>query len=206
MQKTMLFLLVLLQFQSVIGQKTLEQIINETPFSTGYYSPFSYYDSAGEKQGFSIQNETNILEKLKLKPLKHSEYYITGKYEINNLTILFFSKYWETEDIHFALLLDKSLNVVDRIDETSYDNAEGFYGVNSWIDYNIITINAQNIYNNPEYTVKKYSITNKGFKPIKNQVVIKTPSGIRIRNKPTTQSTEVAKAANLKVFDYLSID
>ena len=206
MQKTMLFLLVLLQFQSVIGQKTLEQIINETPFSTGYYSPFSYYDNAGEKQGFSIQNETDVLKKLNLKPLKHSEYYITGKYEINNLTILFFSEYWETEDIHFALLLDKSLNVIDRIDETSYDNAEGFYGVNSWIDYNIITINTQNIYNNPEYTVKKYSITNKGFKPIKNQVVIKTPSGIRIRNKPTTQSSEVAKAANLKVFDYLSID
>ncbi|QCE40366.1 hypothetical protein [Psychroserpens sp. NJDZ02] len=205
MQKNILLLLVLFQFQSILAQKTLKQIINETPFSTGYYSPFSYYDSAGKKQGFSIQNETNILKKLKLKPLKHSEYYITGKYEINNLIMLFFSEYWETEDIHFAILLDKSLNIIDRIDETSYDNAEGFYGVNSWIDYNIITINTQNIYNNPEYTVKKYSITNKGFKPIKDQVVIKTPSGIRIRNKPTTQSALVEKAANLKVFDYLSI-
>ena len=205
MQKNILLLLVLFQFQSILAQKTLKQIINETPFSTGYYSPFSYYDSAGKKQGFSIQNETNILKKLKLKPLKHSEYYITGKYEINNLIMLFFSEYWKTEDIHFAILLDKSLNIIDRIDETSYDNAEGFYGVNSWIDYNIITINTQNIYNNPEYTVKKYSITNKGFKPIKDQVVIKTPSGIRIRNKPTTQSALVEKAANLKVFDYLSI-
>lgn len=206
MQKTILLLLVLFQFQFVLGQKSLEQIINETPFSTGYYSPFSYYDSAGKKQGFSIQNETNILKKLKLKPLKHSEYYITGKYEINNLIILFFSEYWDTEDVHFAILLNKSLHVIDRIDMTSYDNAEGFYGVNSWINYNIITINTHNIYNNPEYVVKKYSITNKGFKPIKNQVVIKTPSGIRIRNKPTTQSALIAKAANLKVFDYLSID
>ncbi|WP_036155227.1 hypothetical protein [Maribacter forsetii] len=206
MQKTILLLLVVFQFQSVLGQKTLEQLINEIPLSTGYYSPFSYYDSAGKKQGFSVQKETNVLKRLKLKPLKHSEYYITGKYEINNLTVLFFSEYWDTEDTHFAILLDKSLHIIDRIDETAYDNAEGFYGVNSSIDYNILTINTHNIYNKPENVIKKYSITNKGFKPIKNQVIIKTPSGIKIRNKSTIQSALIAKAANLTVFDYLSID
>ncbi|WP_299246610.1 hypothetical protein [uncultured Aquimarina sp.] len=204
--KKIILLLLVFQFQSVLGQKTLEQIINEIPFSKNYYSPFSYHDSAEKKQGFSIQNETKVLKRLNLSPLEHSEYYITGKYEINNLIVLFFSKYWVSENIHFAILLDKSLNIIDRLDETAYDNEEGSYGVNSWIDYNIITINIYNIYNTPEYVTKKYSITNRGFKAIKNQVVIKTPSGIRIRNKPTTDGTIVASAPNLKVFNYLSSD
>lgn len=203
MTKTILLLLFFFHFQSILGQKTLEQIIDETPFSTGYYSPFSYYDSAEKKQGISIQNETQILKRLKLEPLKQSEYYITGKYEINNLIVLFFSKYWVYEDVHFAILLDKSLNIIDKLNETAYTNEEGFYEVNSWTDYNIITTNIHNIYNNPEYTIKKYSITNKGFKAIKNQVIITTPSGIRIRNEPTTNSTVVTSAPNLKVFDYL---
>ncbi|WP_298541261.1 hypothetical protein [uncultured Aquimarina sp.] len=204
--KKIILLLLVFQFQSVLSQKTLEQIINEIPFSKNYYSPFSYHDSAEKKQGFSIQNETKVLKRLNLSPLEHSEYYITGKYEINNLIVLFFSKYWVSENIHFAILLDKSLNIIDRLDETAYDNEEGSYGVNSWIDYNIITINIYNIYNTPEYVTKKYSITNRGFKAIKNQVVIKTPSGIRIRNKPTTDGTIVASAPNLKVFNYLSSD
>ena len=199
-------LLLIFQFSSILGQKTLEQIIDEIPFSTDYYSPFSYYDSAEKKQGFSIQNETQVLKRLKLEPLEHSEYYITGKYEINNLIVLFFSKYRISEDIHFAILLDKSLNTIDQLNETAYTNDEGFYGVNSWTDYNIITTNIHNIYNKPEYRIQKFSITNKGFKPIKDQVVIKTPSGIRIRNEPTTNSTIVTSAPNLEVYNYLSHD
>ena len=65
MKRTILFLLI--AFQSVSGQKTLEQIIDETPFSTTYYSSFTYYDSAEKKQGISIQNEANILKKLEVK-------------------------------------------------------------------------------------------------------------------------------------------
>lgn len=206
MIKTGFILILFFQFQSALGQKTLEQIINETPFSQSYYSPFSYYDSAEKKQGFSIQNETQVLKKLKLEPLEHSEYYITGKYEINNLIVLFISKYWVSENIHFAILLNKSLNIIDKLYETAYDNEEGFYGVNSWIDYNIITTNTHNMYNNPESITEKYSITNEGFKAIKNQVVIKTPSGIRIREKPTTNSAVVTSAPNLEVFNYLSHD
>jgi len=139
--KKAILLLLLFQFQSVFSQKTLEEIINEIPLYKSYYSPFSYYDSAEKKQGFSIQNEAQILKRLKLPPLEHSEYYITGKYEINNLIILFLSKYWVSENIHFAILLDKSLNIIDKLDETAYTNDEGFYGVNSWMDYNILTIN-----------------------------------------------------------------
>ncbi|MEO8933217.1 MAG: SH3 domain-containing protein [Xanthomarina sp.] len=206
MIKRGLILLLFFQFQFVLGQKTLEQIINETPFIESYYSPFSYSDNAWEKQGVSIQNETQILKTLKLEPLEYGEYYITGKYEINNLIVLFFSKYWDSEDVHFAILLDKSLKIIDRLDETAYSNDEGFYGVTSYIDYNIITTTRYNIYNNPEYVRKKYTITNKGFKAIKDQVVIKTPSGVRIRNKPTTHSAVVASVPNLEVFNYLSHD
>lgn len=206
MVKKGFILLLFFQFNFVLGQKTLEQIIDETPFSKGYYSSFSYSDTAGKIQGFSIQNETKILKRLKLEPLEHGEYYITGKYEINNLIILFFSEYWISEDIHFAILLDKSLNIIDRLEETAYDNAEGFYGVNSYIDYNIITTTIHNIYNNPEYVRKKYTITNKGFRAIKNQVVVKTPSGIRIRNKPSTNSAVVTSVPNLEVFNFLSRD
>ncbi|WP_430905645.1 SH3 domain-containing protein [Maribacter sp. 2-571] len=206
MMKITLVLLLLFQFQSVLGQKKLEQIISDTPFYESYYSPFSYYDGAEKKQGFSIQHETQILKRLKLEPLEHSEYYITGKYAINNLMVLFFSKYWISENIHFAILLDKSLNVIDRLDETAYYNEEGFYEVNSWINYNIMTLNIHNIYNDPERTVKQYSITDTGFKPIKNQVIIKAPSGIRVRNKPTTTSEVVASAPNSTVFNYLSND
>ncbi|WP_378174048.1 SH3 domain-containing protein [Aquimarina sp. SS2-1] len=202
--KKAIILLLIFQFQSVIGQKTFEQIIDETPLYENYYSPFSYSDRAEKKQGVSIQNETQILRRLELPLLKNREYYITGKYEINNLIVLFFSEYSVSENIHFAILLDKSLNIIDRLKETAYDNDEGFYGVNSWIDYNILTVNIHNIYNNPEYVKKQYSITDRGFIPIKNQVIIKTPSGIRIRNKPTTNSAIVATAPNLKVFDYLS--
>ncbi|MFD2562890.1 SH3 domain-containing protein [Aquimarina rubra] len=198
--KKAIILLLLSQFQSVIGQKTFEQIIDEIPF----YRDFGYYDSAEKKQGFSIQNETQILKRLELPSLKNREYYIIGKYEINNLIVLFFSEYSASENIHFAILLDKSLNIIDRLKETAYDNEEGFYGVNSWIDYNILTVNIHNIYNNPEYVKKQYSITDRGFIAIKNQVIIKTPSGIRVRNKPTTNSAIVATAPNLKVFDYLS--
>ena len=206
MIKKTLAIVLFFQFNTVFGQKTLEQIIDKVPFYDSYYSPFSYHDSAEKKQGFSIQNETQILKRLKLKPLNHSEYYIVGKYEINNLLVLFFSNYWISETTHFAILLDKSLNIIDRLDETAYDNEEGFYGVTSYVDYNIITKTIHNIYNIPEYVTKKYSITNTGFKAIKNQVVIKTPSGIRIRKKPTTKSAVVTSAPNLEVFDYLSND
>ena len=48
--------------------------------------------------------------------------------------MLFLSEYWDTEDIHFVILLDESLHVIDRINETAYDNAEGFYGVNSKVN------------------------------------------------------------------------
>ncbi|MDH7447574.1 SH3 domain-containing protein [Aquimarina sp. 2201CG14-23] len=202
--KKAIILLLVFQFQSVISQKTFEQIIDEIPLYENHYSPFSYSDGAEKKQGFSIQNEAQVLKRLKLTPLKNREYYITGKYEINNLIVLFFSEYSVSENIHFAILFDKSLNIIDRLKETAYDNEEGFYGVNSWIDYNILTVNIHNIYNNPEYIRKKYSITNRGFIAINNQVIIKTPSGIRIRNKPTTNSAIVATAPNLKVFDYLS--
>ena len=204
--RKIIILLLVFQFQPILGQTSLEQIINKIPLYGNYYSPFSYYDSAEKKQGFSIQNEVQILKKLKLPLLKNREYYITGKYEINSLIVLFFSEYSVHENIHFAILLDKSLNIIDRLEKTAYDNDEGFYGVNSWIEYNIITINNHNIYNNPKYYKKKYSITNGGFKAIKNQVIIKTPSGIRIRNKPTTNSAILATAPNLKVFDYLSAD
>jgi len=205
-KKGLLLILLLFQFQISFGQKTLEQIIKEIPYTKNYYSPFNYYDEAGKKQGFSIHNETKVLKRLKLESLEHSEYYITGKYEINNLLILFFSKYWVSEDSHFAILFDKSLNMIDRLDETSYSNDEGFYEVRSSIDYNIITTTIHNIYNNPEYLSKKYSITNKGFKGIKDQVIIKTPSGIRVRKKPTINSSIVTSAANLSAFDYLSYD
>ena len=79
MIKKIILLVLFIQFQSVLGQKTLEQIIKEIPFSINYYSPFSYYDSAEKKQGVSIQNQTQILKKLKLEPLEHGEYYLTGK-------------------------------------------------------------------------------------------------------------------------------
>jgi len=204
--KKVIILLLVFQYQSVTGQKTFEQIIDETPLYGNYYSPFSYADTAEKKQGFSIQNETQLLKRLKLPPLKNREYYITGKYEINNLIVLFFSEYSVYENIHFAILLDTSLNIIDRLEETAYYNDEGFYGVNSWIDYNMLTVNIHNIYNNPEYVTKKYSITDRGFIAIKNQVIIKTPSGIRIRNKPTTNSAVIATAPNLEVFDYLSHD
>jgi len=205
MIKKGLFLLLLIQFQSVFGQKTLQQIIDEVPYSGNHYSSYGYSDRAIEKQNIlSIQNETQVLKQLKLPPLDHSEYFITGKYEINNLIVLFFSEYWDTENVHFALLLDKSLNIIDRLDETAYDNAEGFYGVTSYVDYNIITTTVNNIYNTPEYFTKQYTITNKGFKAIKDQVIINTPSGIRIRKKPTTNSDVVTSAPNLAVFNYLS--
>jgi len=199
-----LVILLILQFQSVLGQKTLEQIIDTIPLYKNYYSPFSYYDSAEKKQGFSIQNESQILEKLSLEPLNHGEYRITGKYEINNLLVLFFSKYWISEDVHFALLLDESLNVIDRLDETAYNNDEGFYSSHSYLSYNILTTATTNIYNNPEHIRNRYTITNRGFIPVKNQVIIKTPSGIRVRQKPTTDSPIVTMAPNLEIFDYLS--
>ncbi len=199
-----LILLLLFQLQVVLGQKTLKQLINEV---TSSENNSSYYeDNSGKKQGFSIQNETAILKKLELKPLDHSEYYITGKYEINNLLVLFFSEYWISEDTHFAILLDKSLNIIDRLEETAYSNDEGFYGVNSSVYNDIISVNIHNIYNIPEYLRKRYTITNKGFQPIKDQVIIRTPSGIRIRSKPTINSAIVTSAPNLKVFDYLSND
>lgn len=204
--KKVIILLLVFQFQSISGQKSLEQIIDETPLDNNHYSSFSYYDSAEKKQGFSIQSETQILKKLKLPPLKNREYYITGKYKINNLIVLFLSEYSISENIHFAILLDKSLNIIEKLETTAYYNDEGFYEVSSWIDYNILTINIHNTYNKPEHLLKQYSITSRGFEAIKNQVIIKTPSGIRIRNKPTTKSTIVATAPNLKVFDYLSSD
>ena len=204
MIKKTLAIVLFFQFNSVFGQNTLEQIIDKVPFYDSYYSPFSYFDQAGKKQGLLINDNTQVLKKLRLKPLDYSKYYITGKYEINNLLVLFLSEYWDTEDSHFAILLDKSLNVIDRLNETAYDNAEGFYGVRSYVDYNIITTTIHNIYNNPKYVRTQYSITNKGFKAIKNQVVIKTPSGIRVRKEATTNSTIVTSAPNSSVFNYLS--
>jgi len=206
MMKTILPLLLLLQFQCVLGQKTLEQIISEVQFTSDNNSTFHYYDSAKENQGVSIQNETQILKQLHLKPSDQSEYYLTGKYDINDLIVLFISKYRSSENHHFAILLDTSLNVIDRLDETAYYNDEGFYDVKSWISYNIFSRHIHNIYNNPEYVTKRYSISASGFIPIKNQVIINTPSGIRIRNKPTINSAIVASAPNLEVFDFLSTD
>jgi len=111
MIKKGLILLLLFQLQFVLAQKTLEQVIDEVPFSGNHYSPYSYSDGAGKIQGFSINDEQAVLNRLKLEPLEHAEYYITGKYEINGLLLLFFSKYWDTEDVHFAILLDKSLHI-----------------------------------------------------------------------------------------------
>lgn len=202
--KKIVFVLLFFQLVSISAQNTLKQIINKTPIYESYYSPFSYYDKAGKKQGFSIQNETQILKKLKLESPEHFEYFITGKYEINDLTVLFISKYWVSEDIHFAILLDKSLNIIDKLEETAYSNDEGFYEVKSSVDYNIITTTVHNIYSVPKYVEKKHTITNKGFKEIKDQVIIRTPSGIRIRKKPTTKSLAVTSAPNLSVFNYLS--
>jgi hypothetical protein len=204
MIKRGLILLLLIKFNCVFGQKSLNQLIADIPYEENYYSPFSYYDSADKKQGICIQNEPKILKTLKLPPLEFKEYYIVGKYEINNMLVLFFSKYGENENIHFALLLDKYLNIIDRLDETAYDNSEGFYGVRTSISYNIMTTTINNIYNNPEYVTKKYAITNKGFTPIKDQVIIKTASGVRIRKEQSTNSAVVASAPNLSVFNYLS--
>ncbi len=204
LMKKGLILLLLFQYQFGFGQKKLEHIIDEVSLVNEYYSPFNYFDKADEKHRLSINSETQVLKKLNLELLENGEYYITGKYEINNLTVLFLSKYWISEDTHFALLLDQSLNVIDRLEQTAYTNDEGFYEVHSYVDYNILTTTIQNIYNNPEYVRKKYSITNQGFKAIKNQVIIKTPSGIRIRKEPTTKSQVVKSVPNLSVFDYLS--
>jgi len=206
MIKKGLVLLLFFQFQLIWGQTTLAEIINEIDLEKTYYSPFSIYDKAGEKQGRFLNNEIEVLVKLNLETIDNREYYLTGKYEINNLTVLFISKYWDSEDAHFAILLDESLKVIDKLDQTAYSNDEGFYNVRSYIDYNILTKTIHNSYNNPKYVRKKYSITNKGFKAIKNQVIIKTPSGIRIREKPTTKSTVVTSAPNLSVFDYLSYE
>ncbi len=92
MQKAIILLLVF-QFKAILDQNSLEQIVNEIPLYTSYSSPFSFYDSAEKKQGFSIQNETQVLKRLKLSPSKNREYHITGEYEINNLIVLFFSEY-----------------------------------------------------------------------------------------------------------------
>lgn len=204
--KKAIILLFIFQFQSVFGQKSLEQIINNLSSDENYSSSFSYYDSAEEKQGISIQNETQILEKLNITPLPHKEYSIIGKYEINDLILLFCSEYSVSENTHFAILLDQSFNPIDRLEETAYDNDEGFFGVKSWIDYNVLTIHIHNLYNIPEYLTKKYTITNTGFQPVKNQVIINTPSGIRIRQQPTINSDIAATAPNLKAFDYLSTE
>ena len=53
-----------------------------------------------------------ILERLRLESSQFEEYYMTGKYLINELTVLILSHYWETEDRHLALLLDKSLHPI----------------------------------------------------------------------------------------------
>ncbi|WCM42682.1 SH3 domain-containing protein [Flavobacterium sp. CBA20B-1] len=194
-----MMMIFLLSFQFVFGQKTLKQIITEIP-SKNYFE-------AGKKQGISLQNEPLILKKLALEPLKEKEYFITGKYEINDQIVLFISKYWITEDIHSAILLDKSLNLIDKIDEVAYNNAEGFREVKSNVDYNILTIGMHNIYHNPNYTRKKYSITNNGFKEIQDQVIITTQpnSGVNIRNKPTLNGEIIDYAPNLTRFNFLSI-
>lgn len=206
MIRKVLIVILFFCFQYVLGQKTLENYIAKAPLYKSYYSPFSYYDNAEKKEGISINNEKAILKRLRFKTLAHGEYYITGKYEINNLLVLFFSQYSDSENRHFAMLFDSSLSIIDRLEETAYSNSEGFYGVNSSIDYNIITIATNNIYNNPEITEKKYTITKNGFKEVKNQVIIKTPSGVRVRENPTTNSAIVTAAPNLKVYDFLSND
>ena len=204
MMKKLFLLLLIFQFNAVLGQKTFQEVIDEITVDELDYFSLGYFDHAEEKQGVSIQNEPQILEKLKLERSAFSEFYITGKYEINNSILLFVSKYSLSEDIHSAILLDKSLNIIDRLDETAYVNAEGFYGVTTSIDYNIISSTIHNIYSTPEYVTKKYTITDNGFKAIKDQVIVQTPSGILIREDPTIASTIVGSAADLDTFNYLS--
>lgn len=204
--KALFTLLFLTIFTQAFGQNTLEFIIKKVSNKEEFDTSFSYFDKVEKNKGISIQNETQILKRLKLNSLKDKEYYITGKYEINNLIVLFLSEYSISEEVHFAVLLDKSLNIIDILNETAYYNDEGFYGVSSYVHYNIITTTVHNLYNNPEYIDKKYTITNKGFKPVKNQVIVKTPSGVRIRKKPTTKSEVVASAKNLDVFNCLSVN
>ena len=175
------------------------------PESTNNYSDFHYYDSAKKKnEEIFIQNENLVLKDLKIQLSKHCEYYITGRYDINNLILLYVSKRSTSEDTHFVILLDQSLNFIDQLNKTAYTNDEGFNTVNSWNNYNLITINSRNDYNNPKYRTKRYSITNTGFKTIKNEVIIKAPSGIRVRNKTSINSKIVTSAPNLTAFDYLS--
>lgn len=175
------------------------------PESTNNYSDFHYYDSAKKKnEEIFIQNENLVLKDLKIQLSKHCEYYITGRYDINNLILLYVSKRSTSEDTHFVILLDQSLNFIDQLNKTAYTNDEGFNTVNSWNNYNLITINSRNDYNNPKYRTKRYSITNTGFKTIKNEVIIKAPSGIRVRNKTSIYSKIVTSAPNLTAFDYLS--
>lgn len=203
MKKLLVFLLIF-QFNSVFGQKTLEQIIDQIPLDENYFSPFGYFDRAGEIQGISIQNEPEILKRLHLEPLEFGEYYLTGKYEINNSILLFISEYKLSEDIHSAILLDKSLDIIDRLDKTAYDNAEGFYGVTSNIDYAIMTTTIHNIYNNPNYVTKKYTITDEGFVAVEDLVLIDSPSGVRVHNEPTANSNDIHFADASEVFNYLS--
>lgn len=202
--KKVIILLLVLQCQTIPGQTPLAQIIDNLAMTENPQSAFNYYDSAEKEHGYSLENEVEILDQLNLPSDNNKAYYITGKYEINNLIVVFISDFSPYENVHFALLFDKSFNLVDKLEATAYENDEGFHSVKTWIDYNILTINNYNIYNRPEYRTKKYSITNKGFKPINDQVIINAPSGLRVRNKPTINSTILTTVPNLGVFDYLS--
>ena len=148
--KNVFLLLLLFQFNTSLGQKTLEEVLVEIQEIESYYSSTSYVDDVGEMKGISIHNEQLILDHLQLDPIEYGEYFLTGKYEINGLIVVFIANYADNETSHFALLLDGSLNLIDRLEETAYWNAEGSYGADTYIAYNIVTITTYHSLSRPE--------------------------------------------------------
>lgn len=204
--KNVFLLLLLFQFNTSLGQKTLEEVLVEIQEIESYYSSTSYVDDAGEMKGISIHNEQLILDHLQLDPIEYGEYFLTGKYEINGLIVVFIANYADNETSHFALLLDGSLHLIDRLEETAYWNAEGSYDVDTYIAYNIVTITTYHSYRVPNYVNKKYTITNNGFQSITDQVIVDIPSGCRIYKEPSTNSASTTRANQFDKFDYLGHD
>ncbi len=182
------FLCLVFACQNLVAQKSLSDYIKEAPKQNVHYES-SCYDLAGKEQGININSETHILKQLGLEKLEHAEYYITGKYAVNNLWLVFFSKYHENEDIHFAFLFDENFKLIDKLNETAYSSSGGSHKVSSRIEYNTVSLHA---YETSMREAKRYTITKKGFKPIREGLKVTAPSGVRLRKAPTLNSDIIA--------------
>ncbi len=100
---------------------------------------------------------------------KNFKYYTVESNKLSNFQTCFVIREYDSESIHWLLLLDEKQKVIDFL-MTAYDNAEGFLEIKSDCYTDKITVNTYNSYEKPEEQMESYVPSSKGFL-LKNDLI-----------------------------------